>query len=350
MSLLKEKIKKNIFKNNNFKEKNIDDFHIIEINNLFFLRENYNNNFIGKFIFSNEKEVNYFLKTFRKYNDEINKLITRKSFKKNIQIDNDIYLNGITNGRYFCIEIQDKKLNKIFRCYEGTHNSFLSHYILNELTIQGCQFLPEHLRGKGYADKAIDFAEELMGLKAVPHQLNHTTGSLSNLAKKSWEKRAKRKNVLGMNNDNNINERLKKIDDLDDLFYNETIKKLLLSQKIHNCKIKKNKSNFDNDTQENILSKYDYIYIEDENGFCFDPFPFKNEKTLLQYYSIKKENIIEIDLKQLKIEQPDIHNHKYEYIPYEKYIKSNSTLKEKDVFDLMFNQKDNLEKDNTLNL
>lgn len=82
--------------------------------------------------------------------------------------------------------------------YVGFVNTPLPTFVLGEMTIHGSQILSEVARGNGIADKMRDVAEELMGLKAVPHGRNFTQGSLSEAAAKSWARRVAAKRVPGI--------------------------------------------------------------------------------------------------------------------------------------------------------
>lgn len=82
--------------------------------------------------------------------------------------------------------------------YAGFLNTQLPTFVLGEMTIHGSQVLSEIARGKGLADRMRDAAEDVMGLKAVPHGRNFTQGSLSEAAAKSWMRRAAGKRVPGI--------------------------------------------------------------------------------------------------------------------------------------------------------
>ena len=85
--------------------------------------------------------------------------------------------------------------------YFGTLNNAVTGYVFGELTIQGSQFLDDAYHGRGLGSALVDLAEELTGLRAVPHGFMGTTGTLSQMAARSWKGRAVRKPVLGMDGD-----------------------------------------------------------------------------------------------------------------------------------------------------
>ncbi|MCV9964091.1 hypothetical protein OIU34_19605 [Pararhizobium sp. BT-229] len=82
--------------------------------------------------------------------------------------------------------------------YAGFLNTPLPTFVLGETTIQGSQTLSDVARGKGLADRMRDAAEDVTGLRAVPHGRNFTQGSLSEAAAKSWARRASAKRVPGI--------------------------------------------------------------------------------------------------------------------------------------------------------
>jgi hypothetical protein len=82
--------------------------------------------------------------------------------------------------------------------YAGFLNTTLPTFVLGEMTIHGSHVLSDVARGKGIADRMRDAAEDMMGLKAVPHGRNFTQGSLSETAAKSWTRRAAEKRVPGI--------------------------------------------------------------------------------------------------------------------------------------------------------
>lgn len=85
--------------------------------------------------------------------------------------------------------------------YQGFGNSVMATFVLGEDTIQGAEMLDDIARGRGFGDRMRDAAERAIGLKAVPHGRNFTTGSLSEAAAKSWARRAQARPVPGYGND-----------------------------------------------------------------------------------------------------------------------------------------------------
>lgn len=119
---------------------------------------------------------------------------------------------GVTwHGRYFDVCLRDLEGVEIGRYYGGL-NSQLSDFVYGEVTITGSQEIDEgpH-RGKGYASKAVDAAEKVMGLRAVPHGRMFAPGHLSDLAAESWRKRNLRTPVLGMNDEPEILDRYRRM-------------------------------------------------------------------------------------------------------------------------------------------
>jgi hypothetical protein len=102
-------------------------------------------------------------------------------------------------GASFDIRI---KLNgKEVGYYQGFLNNICATFVLGEDTIQGGEMLEDVARGRGFGDKMRDAAERMIGLTAVPHGRNFTTGSLSNAPSKSWDRRAAERKVPGYGND-----------------------------------------------------------------------------------------------------------------------------------------------------
>ncbi len=97
--------------------------------------------------------------------------------------------------------------------YHGTLNNAVSGFVLGELTIQGSQWLDEPLRGQGLGSALVDLAEEICELRAVPHGFMGTTGLLSSMAAKSWQGRAARRPVPGMEGKADVSARAAGIDE-----------------------------------------------------------------------------------------------------------------------------------------
>ena len=85
--------------------------------------------------------------------------------------------------------------------YQGFTNSAIATFVLGRDTVQGAEVLEQVARRRGFGDRMRDAAEKLTGLPAVPHGRNFTTGSLSEAAVKSWDRRAKVKGVPGYGTD-----------------------------------------------------------------------------------------------------------------------------------------------------
>ncbi|MCS4090178.1 hypothetical protein [Rhizobium sp. BK176] len=100
-------------------------------------------------------------------------------------------------GTSFIVTLHDDAGESIGE-YAGFLNTLLPTFVLGEMTIQGSQMLSDIARGKGIADRMRDAAEDVMGLKAVPHGRNFTQGSLSESAAKSWARRASQRRVPGL--------------------------------------------------------------------------------------------------------------------------------------------------------
>ncbi|MBY3432768.1 hypothetical protein HFN89_01080 [Rhizobium laguerreae] len=91
--------------------------------------------------------------------------------------------------------------------YFGGLNNATSGFVLGELTVQGTRHLDEGPRGRGLGAGLIELAERVCGLRAVPHGFMGTDGTTSNDAWKSWQSRALRQAVPGMEGRTDIDAR-----------------------------------------------------------------------------------------------------------------------------------------------
>jgi hypothetical protein len=93
--------------------------------------------------------------------------------------------------------------------YWGTWNKPLTAWILGEDTIQGARSLKPEYHGPAFrlGNAMIDLAEEVSGLRAVPHGHMYSPGEASDMAMNSWAKRSARQGVPGMEGDAAIEDR-----------------------------------------------------------------------------------------------------------------------------------------------
>lgn len=99
---------------------------------------------------------------------------------------------------HFDVRLWSEKDDQVVGHYFGGLNNALSGFVLGELTIQGSRHLDGSLHGRGLGAGLIDIAEQVTGLRAVPHGFMGTTGSTSESAWKSWQSRKRTKAVPGM--------------------------------------------------------------------------------------------------------------------------------------------------------
>lgn len=99
---------------------------------------------------------------------------------------------------HFDVKLWSDNGDRVVGHYFGGLNNALSGFVLDELTIQGSRHLDESLHGRGLGAGLIDIAEQVTGLRAVPHGFMGTTGATSEAAWKSWQSRKRTKAVPGM--------------------------------------------------------------------------------------------------------------------------------------------------------
>lgn len=130
----------------------------------------------------------------REHRFELQKTVVSEDLGDEFSLEATLY-----PGASFQVHIKHK--GRIVGRYEGFPNGPLATFVLGEDTIQGAEMLDEFARRRGFGDKMRDAAERITGLSAVPHGRNYTTGSLSDLAERSWSRRAETKKVLGYGTD-----------------------------------------------------------------------------------------------------------------------------------------------------
>jgi hypothetical protein len=108
---------------------------------------------------------------------------------------------------HFDVQLWSKDGEVALGRYFGGLNNALSGFVLEELTIQGSRYLDESQRGRGLGAGLIDIAEQVTGLRAVPHGHMGTTGSASESALKSWQSRRRMQGVPGMEQRSDVDAR-----------------------------------------------------------------------------------------------------------------------------------------------
>lgn len=75
----------------------------------------------------------------------------------------------------------------------------LPTYVIGEMTINSSAWITPELTGKGLGTLMYDLAEEITGLRMVPHSKNFVSGRLSDAAQRFWARRAATRGVPGLN-------------------------------------------------------------------------------------------------------------------------------------------------------
>ncbi len=136
----------------------------------------------------------------QEYFQEVEKLRRRPDIEEATDLgDGVVIIAAREGGTSFKVTLTQD--GEVAGKYNGFLNEPLPSFVLGEITIHGAANLSEQMRGKGLGDKMRDAAEAIMELKAVPHGLNFTQGSLSPSAEKSWLRRAAQRKVPGLSPD-----------------------------------------------------------------------------------------------------------------------------------------------------